>query len=196
MKIRAINKNNTFCGKYKTTNNGNPYYNTNVGCIVGTSGCALLTCAVGVLNHKKPKYALYTMLATAPLIVMGVISDKIRNNKNKKAADMIAKYGVNEVMDVDNDIKISDKNHMYKKCYSGAIVGGILSVATAIGLLTFLTKKSMNSGKAIKAALKDALKEIFDETLAVDGMLAGPFVPLTIGAGIDVISNFEAQKYA
>ena len=69
-------------------------------------------------------------------------------------------------------------------------------MTTAVGMLAFLTKKSMNTGKTIKNALKDSLRDLFGETLAVDGMLAGPFIPLTIGAGIDVISNWEAQKHA
>jgi hypothetical protein len=185
-----------FKGRYQVTDAGNPYYHSNTGRNVGIAGCGILTAAAGLLNHKKAKYALYTMLATSPLILTGILTDKIRNNKNKNTADLVEKYGFEEMSEIDKNIKVSDNNHVYKKCYSGAFVGGIFSSVLAIAMFGFLAKKSVKSGQSMKDSLKNALKEIFNDIFAVDGMLCGPCIPITLGVFLDYFANLDAKKHA
>ena len=189
-------RNSCFKGNYRSTEAGNFYYHSNVGRNTCLAASGVVTAGVGILNHKKPKYALYTMLATTPLILMGLFADKIRNNQNKKSADLIAKYGFGEISEIDKDINVSSNNHAYKKSHSGLTIGSIMSAVLAITMLIFLTRKSIKTGQSVKDSLKNSLREIVDDTFAVDGMLFGPCFPITLGAGLDCLANLDAKKHS
>lgn len=189
-------RNSCFKGNYRSTEAGNFYYHSSVGRNTCLAASGIVTAGVGILNHKKPKYVLYTMLATTPLILMGLFADKIRNNQNKKSADLIAKYGFGEISEIDKDINVSNNNHAYKKSHSGLTIGSIMSAVLAITMLIFLTRKSIKTGQSVKDSLKNSLREIVNDTFAVDGMLFGPCFPIALGAGLDCLANLDAKKHS
>ncbi|MCQ2753957.1 MAG: hypothetical protein MJ231_02795 [bacterium] len=185
----------SFKGKHKKTDNGNTYYHTNTGLCVGAVCCALLTGIFGIAS-KSSKFALRTLLVSSPLILMGVTSDKIRNKENMKSADLVAKHGIEKTSEIDPNVCLSQNNNPYKKSLSGTRVGCVVSLVFATALFGFLTRKSIKSGKSIKEALKDSIKEIAEETFIDDTILGGPFIPFTLGMGIDFLANKNAQRNA
>lgn len=144
MAISAINnvqQTPSFRGKWSRTENGTPYYKTNVGTIMGCIGAGMALLQTGAALTAKSSQdkaiGVFSGLVSIALeIGVGKYVDKKRNAKAQSIADYTRKVGVKNAVVNCDDLEISKNNKVYykskegRKFFSrlGAISGILLSM--------------------------------------------------------------------
>lgn len=200
--------NTAFKGKYKKTEQGNPYYYTNsgtkVGAVVGgLSGVYWLMAQIGAktsidtfklsdkidkaskeefienINHIKKRAIPLAIASLVCSVGCGMIVDNIRNKKAQEASDLVKKVGVKQALNTNEGLELSDKRKVYYNSNVGSKYGALLGLGC--GVIDSALKYNKNS----KSKIAYITTPLF---FALGGWLVGKLA--------DNQTNKDAQKHA
>ena len=223
----SVNYNPNFKGSMKRTEQGNPYYKTNSGTKIGAGFAALTllsgagSIAMGNFINKAAgnlgkeltqtetvntrlvgdfykKLGKYSMLVGIPMYLgCGMIVDYLRNQKAKKAADLVHQAGIKNAMIQDRDIAISPRRQPYLNSDSGAKNGAILgAVVNPLATLILWPVTNKFNQQFFKSAGMSGMPKMSKVPSLIMSCLTGAFGGWLLGKWADHNSNKAAEKYS
>ncbi len=173
----------SFKGKWDSTKDGNKYFKTNAGTVMGVLGA--LGSLTDVAGEKGNKSALLlSVLFGAGLnLATGIYVDKRRNQKVAEAEDYINRAGVEKALQDIEKLDVTDEGKVYYKSTEGVRfytqVGAWLGLSTVMPFLL-----------SSKVGMKQ--KVLF----AITGLGVGTLAYWLDGKIVDYFSNRTAKKYS
>lgn len=173
-----------FKGSWDTTSNGNPYYKTNAGKIMGAMGAASF--ALNSITERpgmsKTAMLMSVLFGIGTHFLVGWYADKNRNQKVADAEDYINKYGLEKALENNENLDIDKNNKVYYKSKEGKRL--FTQLGAWSGLLVgmpFIMSKAKPAAKILVTMFSLGLG-------ALGGLLDGLIV--------DYFANRTAKKYS